>query len=301
MNFFDDKKIKKIAKSENIKAPDNFLNSIDETLENLTEKNQNNKNVVLGYRLKLATAFILLAFILLPNISPQISYAMQKIPVIGNLIKVITIRNYFDKEGNSELNANIPNIQNSDYSKSQSNENINEEVNKLTQRVIENYYAEKNPENHLLVEITSEVITNNDKWFTLKLTISQTSGSSNLEYKYYHIDKKTDKIVNLSDLFINADYKEVISSEIKKQMISRMKENPNLVYWFDEESQEWSFRKVNGNQNFYFSKNGNIVIVFDKYEVGPGSSGAPEFEIDKEIYKKYLKTYETNYMKSIKK
>lgn len=288
MNFFDDKKIKKIAKSENIKAPNSFLNSIDETLENLTEKKRNNRNVVLGYRLKIATAFILLAFILLPNISPQISYAMQKIPVIGNLVKVITIRNYFDKEGNSELNANIPNIQNSDYSKSQSNENINEEVNKLTQRVIENYYAEKNPENHLLVEINSEVITNNDQWFTLKLIISETSGSSNLEYKYYHIDKRTDKIVNLSDLFIKDDYKEAISSEIKKQMISRMKENPNLVYWFDEESKEWSFRKISDNQNFYFSKSGNIVIVFDKYEVGPGSSGAPEFEINKEIYEKYM-------------
>ena len=41
--------------------------------------------------------------------------------------------------------------------------------------------------------------------------------------------------------------------------------------------------------NFYFSENGNIVIVFDKYEVGAGSSGAPEFEINKEIYEKYMK------------
>ena len=40
---------------------------------------------------------------------------------------------------------------------------------------------------------------------------------------------------------------------------------------------------------FYFSENGNIVIVFDKYEVGAGSSGAPEFEINKEIYEKYMK------------
>ena len=49
------------------------------------------------------------------------------------------------------------------------------------------------------------------------------------------------------------------------------------------------FSKIDNNQNFYFSENGNIVIVFDKYEVGPGSSGAPEFEIDKSIYERYLK------------
>lgn len=43
------------------------------------------------------------------------------------------------------------------------------------------------------------------------------------------------------------------------------------------------------SSNYIFSENGNIVIVFDKYEVGPGSSGAPEFEIDKSIYERYLK------------
>lgn len=47
---------------------------------------------------------------------------MQKLPVIGNLIKVITIKNYFDKDGNSELNANVPNIENKENIISKSNE-----------------------------------------------------------------------------------------------------------------------------------------------------------------------------------
>ena len=33
----------------------------------------------------------------------------------------------------------------------------------------------------------------------------------------------------------------------------------------------------------------NIVIVYNKYEVAPGSMGCPEFVIDKKIYEKYLK------------
>lgn len=290
MNFFEDRKIKKIAKSENVKAPYEYIKSIDKTLENLKVENETiSKKTNKTYKLRLAIAIALLAFIILPNISPKISYAMQEIPIIGNIVKIITIKNYFDEEGTSQLNADVPHIKNSDDSKSESNESINNDVEKLSKKVIDNYYAEKNPENHLSVEIKSDVITNNDNWFTLKLTISQTSASSNLEYKYYHIDKKTDKIVNLADLFINEKYKKEISEEIKKQMISRMKENRNIVYWFDEQSKEWSFRKIENDQNFYFSKNGNIVIVFDKYEVGPGSSGAPEFEINKSIYEKYLK------------
>ena len=290
MNFFEDRKIKKIAKKENIKTPDNYLEFIDKTLENLTdEKEKNNIGILWRYSLKVVTAMAVLTLVILPNISPKISYAMQQWPVIGDFVKVITIKNYFDKEGNSELNANIPNIENSDNSISESNESINEDVKKLTQRVIDNYYAEKKPENHLSVEIKPEIITNTNDWFTLKLTISQISASSNLEYKYYHIDKKTDKIVNLSDLFKNEKYKDAISKEIKRQMISRMEKDENIVYWFDEESKEWSFRRIEDNQDFYFSNNGNIVIVFDKYEVGPGSSGAPEFEIDKKIYEGYLK------------
>lgn len=290
MNFFEDRKIKKIAKKENIKTPDNYLEFIDKTLENLTdEKEKNNVGIIWGYSLKVITAMVVLTLVILPNISPKISYAMQQLPVIGNFVKVITIKNYFDKEGNSELNADVPNIENSDNSISESNENINKDVKNLTQRIIDKYYAEKNPENHLSVEIKPEIITNTNDWFTLKLTIFQTSASSNLEYKYYHIDKKIDKIVNLSDLFKNENYKDAISKEIKRQMISRMEENRNIVYWFDEESKEWSFRRIEDNQNFYFSNNGNLVIVFDKYEVGPGSSGAPEFEIDKKIYEEYLK------------
>lgn len=290
MNFLDDRKIKKIAKDENIKAPNKFYKSIDETLENLTDKNEKtNFNLAWRYSLRFAIALILLTFIVLPNISPKISYAMQELPIIGNIVKVITIRNYFDKEGNSELNADIPSIKDADNTISESNDLINEDIRRLTQRIIDEYYAEKNPQNHLSIKINPEIITNTNNWFTLKLTISQVAASSSLEYKYYHIDKNTDKIIKISDLFENDGYKNAISEEIKRQMISRMEEDENIVYWFDEESKDWSFRKIDDDQNFYFSENGNIVIVFDKYEVGAGSSGAPEFEINKEIYEKYMK------------
>jgi len=290
MNFFTDRKFKKIAKKEDIKAPEKYLKSIDETLNNLQDTNEKiHVKPIWGYSLKFALAIALITFVVLPNLSSEVSYAMQKLPVIGNLIKVITIKNYFDKDGNSELNANVPNIENKENIISKSNEKINTDVQELTKRIINKYYEEKDPNNHMSVEINSDIITNTSNWFTLKLTISETLASSSLEYKYYHIDKKTDQMVRIADLFDGEEYKEVISDEIKKQMKDRMKENENIVYWIDAELKDCSFSKINDNQNFYFSENGNIVIVFDKYEVGPGSSGAPEFEIDKSIYERYQK------------
>ncbi len=191
MNFFTDMKIKKIAKKENIKAPEKYLKSIDETLNNLQDTREKKYvKQIWGYSLKFALAIALITFVILPNLSTEVSYAMQKLPVIGNFIKVITIKNYFDKDGNSELNANVPNIENKENIISKSNEKINTDVQELTKRIINKYYEEKDPNNHMSVEINSDIITNTSNWFTLKLTISETTASSNLEYKYYHIDKK---------------------------------------------------------------------------------------------------------------
>ena len=270
MNFFEDRKIKKIARDEDIKAPDKYLKSVERTLNDLKNNEEKIKPIWSNIRkFNYAIAMAMLMFVLLTNVSPKFAYAMQELPIIGDIVKVITIRNYFDKDGNSEIEMEIPNIKNDNNSQSQTNENVNEDVNQLTQKILDKFYAEKNSENHLSIKVKSDVIENNKYWFTLKLTISEVAASSDLKYKYYNIDKRTE--------------------EIKKQMVSRMEKDKDVVYWIDEENEEWSFSMIEDNQNFYFSNKGNIVIVFDKYEVGPGATGAPEFEINKQIYEKYLK------------
>ena len=290
MNFFEDRKIKKIARDEDIKAPDKYLKSVERTLNDLKNNEEKIKPIWSNIRkFNYAIAMAMLMFVLLTNVSPKFAYAMQELPIIGDIVKVITIRNYFDKDGNSEIEMEIPNLKNDNNSQSQTNENVNEDVNQLTQNILDKFYAEENSENHLSIKVKSDVIENNKYWFTLKLTISEVAASSDLKYKYYNIDKRTDEIVKLSDLFDDENYKKAISEEIKKQMVSRMEKDKDVVYWIDEENEEWSFSMIEDNQNFYFSNKGNIVIVFDKYEVGPGATGIPEFEINKQIYEKYLK------------
>lgn len=290
MKFFEDLKIKKIARDEDIKAPDKYLKCVEQTLNDLKNNEEEIKPIWSNMRkFNYAIAMTMLMFMLLTNVSPKFAYAMQEIPIIGNIVKVITIRNYFDKDGNSEIEMEIPNLKNDNNSQSQTNENVNEDVDQLTQNILDKFYAEMNSENHLSIKVESDVIENNKYWFTLKLTISEVAASSDLKYKYYNIDKRTDEIVKLSDLFDDENYKKAISEEIKKQMISRMEKDNDVVYWIDEENEEWNFNMIEDNQNFYLSNKGNIVIVFDKYEVGPGSTGTPEFEINKQIYEKYLK------------
>lgn len=288
MKILQDKKIKKIAKEENVKAPDNFIKIIDETLSNLEEIKEPVKDkTAFKITLKIVVALVLLSFIILPNVSQEISYAMQEIPVVGNIVKAVTIRRYFEKEGKSELDMEIPNIESTADNKS--SEQVNDDIEKFTQRIIDSYNEEKQEGNNLLIKVESEVLKNDTDWFTLRMRTSEVRAGSNITHKFYHIDKKKDKIVQLSDLFENENFKKAISEEIKKQMLLRMEQDENVVFWVNNEIEEWNFKEIKEDQNFYYAENGNIIIVFDKYEVAPGAMGIQEFEINKPIYEDYLK------------
>ena len=41
-----------------------------------------------------AAAAVFAVFLILPNISPEIAYAMEKMPILGNLVSVVTFRDY---------------------------------------------------------------------------------------------------------------------------------------------------------------------------------------------------------------
>ena len=89
------------------------------------------------------------------------------------------------------------------------------------------------------------------------------AGSGSVQYYFYHIDKQKGELVQLSDLFReDYDYRKMFSDEIRTQMREQIDEN----------------------QNFYLDSDGNLVIVFDKYEVAPGYMGCPEFPIPTAVY-----------------
>lgn len=102
------------------------------------------------------------------------------------------------------------------------------------------------------------------------------------ERTFYNLDLLNGKNVVLSDLLGN-NYIEVANVQIIRQMKERVKENPDYVYWgiTDEGAVQGfdGFTTVSADTDFYINSAGNPVIVFDKYEVGPGFMGEQEFEI----------------------
>lgn len=92
---------------------------------------------------------------------------------------------------------------------------------------------------------------------------------------YYNIDKKRNRLLALEDLFsAGSDYKTIINSEIKRQINEALKTDLG-IYFSDN---DYAFKTIRNDQGFYI-KDGNLVIGFAKYEIAPGASGTPEFEI----------------------
>ena len=227
------------------------------------------------------------------NLSPAFANTLEEIPVIGNVIKIINFRNYRIDENGFYVSIDIPKIEglkNKDL-EYRLNKDFEEEGKKLYQEYLKEMETLKSEgiEGRDLVKSWYEVKTDNDEILSLVIFNYYAQGSSNTTRKFYNINKKDQTVLTLEGMFAGTDYVNIISENIKEQMRERMKENPDEHYWLDEEMEGFNFEKINKDQGFYINDNNELVICFDKYEVGPGSTGLAEFVIPKEITSKLMK------------
>ena len=68
------------------------LNRLKTKMEVAKRENRKDRNRTRVTRLATTAAALVIAFIALPNMSPTIAYAMEKIPVIGQFVKVVTLQ-----------------------------------------------------------------------------------------------------------------------------------------------------------------------------------------------------------------
>ena len=290
MNDFD-KYIKSEVAKEQTDIPDSVKNRIEQTLVDLPEKKPVKKQIRILPRIAASAAcFVFIILFLLPNVSVTYAQALEQLPVIGDLVRVVTIRNYYYDDNHWKMDINIPQIESED---SKSVDYINKDVSELTTALINRFYEDleiNGNKGYGSLNVDYEVVTNTDSWFTLKLTVCQTAASSNTYFKFYHIDKNQGKIVELGDLFNTDKFSDSLVAEIKKQMQEQMANDENISYWINTSGIGEEFATVSAGHNFYWNENGDLVIIFDKYEVGPGSMGTPEFVIDKGVIRDLLKS-----------
>lgn len=274
------------------------LNRLKLKMEEAKRENRKDRNRTRVTRLAATAAALVIAFIALPNMSPQIAYAMEKIPVIGQFVKVVTFRDYEYEDEQHRADVEIPELvvetepQEAQSQEAQPEEilenttdEINAEIQELTNELLNEFT------NHMREElgykefiVKSEVLVTTQEYFTLKLSCYQGEASGYAWNYFYTIDLISGERLQLKDIFVEgADYITPISENIKEQMRNRMAQDENVYYWLDDEIEELNFKAISEETSFYINEKDNVVISFDQGEVAAMYLGVVEFEIPAEV------------------
>lgn len=274
-----------------IDSPFDITAKIDE-MERCSMKN---KNISFGWLKKTmySAAGIAAAFVLMFNCIPSLAYAVSDIPILGDVVRVVTFGRFEVQEDGYEAKIVTPKIEG--LLNKELEEKLNKEFQENANAVIcafekdvkelKEVYGD---DFHLGVEANYTVRTDNEDILAIDSYIVNTVASSSTKHSFYNIDKKTGILIELESLFKkDADYVTPISEHIISEMRKQNEEGTGY-FWVDEDDIA-PFEKIKEAQNFFINDNGNIVICFDKYEVAAGAQGCPEFEIPNEVIKNILK------------
>ena len=237
-----------------------------------------------------AVVAAMLAITIMANSGASIANAMMKIPVLGTIAEIVTFREYKDSTNDMTADVKIPevSVKNEDGSVNQeTTDAVNKSIQEYTDEIIAQYKADveaSGGEGKQLVDLEYEVITDSDRLFSIRFDKLQIMASGAESVKIYHIDKQTGQMINLKGLFKeDVNFIDPISDNIKKQMKEQMAADESKMYFIDSDMPESDFQSITEDTTLYVNGSGKLVIVFDEYEVAPGSMGVVEFEIPTDV------------------
>ena len=234
-----------------------------------------------------SAAAAMLALCIAVNASPDAAALLADIPVLGQVVRIFSFREYQDSQNGIELKLSSPHI--SGLGDSEAEERINTLFDEYADKIIAQYEADVaavagKEEGHISISSSYSVPVDSDRQLTVAIDTTIVMASSQQCTTYYNIDKQTGELVPLSGLFKDgADYVTVISDEIKRQMRAQMDADDDVYYWLDSDVEDWNFTSIAQDQQYYVNENGELVISFDKYDIAPGYMGSVSFTIPKDV------------------
>lgn len=268
-----DERLRARAEREPFPIPEDYAGRVFRTCAALEETAAPKKGGTAGRVRRWAgwAAVFLALLVAVPNVSPTAAAALGEIPGLGAIVRILTFRTYTYDDGHSFADVEVPQVGGSAAA-----EDVDRQVQAYTDQLIGQFREECESigEGYQGLDVSYQVVTDSDEWFTLRIDATRTQASGYDFSRFYHIDKTSGRTVELGDLFrTDADYSAVLTGEVKAQMARRTAEDPDQIYFPDE------LTGIPAGQNFYFGGEGELVLVFDEYAVAPGSMGIQEFTI----------------------
>lgn len=229
-----------------------------------------------------AAAAVVVLFTAALNTNTAFAETAGQLPVIGPVARVLTFRSYQTEEEDLKISVEIPTIEMISEDMNGLEQSVNKEILALCEQYAqaaktraEEYRQafldtggteEEWAAHNIEIKVWYEVKSQTDEYLSLAIMGTENWSSAYSETKYYNFDLKEGKLVTLQDI-LGDEYQQIANESIQNQM----KENSE-IYWDD-------FEGIQEDTPFYLNESGNPVIVFEKYEIAPGSEGQQEFEI----------------------
>ena len=234
-------------------------------------------------------AGVCILFVAALNMSPVFAEEAAKFPIVGGLVRILTFRSYETEKEDIGVSVEIPTIEMITEDTGITVDEMNQEILNLCRQYADNAVlrAEKYRtafletggtlkewgEHNIKITVGYEIKEQNNDYISFVIRGTENWTSAYNELKYYNLDLNTGKIVTLKDM-LGGDYIERVNENIREQISERQKAGEIFLT-----PEEGGFTGISQDTKFYINRNNRPVIVFEKYEIAPGSSGEIEFEI----------------------
>ena len=233
------------------------------------------------------------------NTSPTFAEEMQRIPVIGAIVRLFTAESWQSDTGDAGISVEVPGIEMIRGDTKNLADEINEEIkakcDAYAAAAVERAKEYKKAfldtggteaewkEHDIRIRVWYELKSQDDSHLSFAVSGSENWVSAYSETYYYNISLTDGAYLTLEDL-LGPDYIEKANESIRAAIKEREADSGEEFFSKDE----GGFVTVTADTPFYINEKGNPVVVFEKYEIAPGFMGRPEFEIEREVDKSGL-------------
>lgn len=281
---------------DNIAIPEELHARVQQEIIKSRRQQEEKRKMNSRYRIKhfirgmeAAAAAVCIVFTVALNTNPAYAQELAEIPVIGSLARVLTFRSYETEENDIAVSVEIPSIEMIAEDTGIEVEEINQEILDSCSKYAEDALLrakeyrdafletggtpEEWAEHNVKITVNYEIKQQNDDYLSFVVRGSDNWAGAYGESKYYNLDLNTGNLITLEDLF-GSDYVSFVNAQITEQISKR--QEAGEAFFAPEAG---GFTGISEDAKFYINESNHPVIVFDKYEIAPGSSGEVEFEI----------------------
>ena len=282
-----DDKLKKLqAQYKDVPIPEELEIMIERNLQRRPHKKKRKLPTFL-----IAAGAAVILFTVGLNTSPTMAKTLSDVPVIGQVVQVLTFTKYEVLDGKYTADIQVPQISGSSADIEALNAKYAEEGKALYEQFKTD--IEEMEAGNMSLNSGYIIETDTDEILSFGRYVEVTVVSSSTVMQYTTFDKKAETVITLPSLFKDDRYIEIISRYLEEEMRKKMIEtNGDEMYWVG--GTQWHdeafgvFTSISPEQNFYITEQGKLVISFDVYEVAPGFMGLVTFEIPTELLQDVL-------------